>query len=410
MSNVPNLSVISDNEWTSEELDNVFNDMKPIVRNEVANTNTVTSIDTNTNNHSNSAPIVDSGMKSMLDDVFGDTNQTVVPTNQIEAKVKEIPKNITESHVDLALDLIKSLDLIRIPEELKDIELTEEGLKELVHQTNIAKEEEFIDYMKGQIAHDGYMQDMFEYTLAGGSFADLPLMQKMTNDMIDYEHIDLTDEYNQQMLVDEYMSEGLNPSNDRDLALLNMIPTKINQLTQDLLIRDEAIKAQQYFINKINNARNEEYKAAQQKNIEHQKQLQLQQKQQADWDKSFVVTLKNKKWSDEKKALIGDETKFVELTTGEKIPMWEYKQRLINSNPDLFQEFLDFTSKFDIKDMKFKESAATKSVKTNNENISTLIDRINKKNTNSNNTSSREPTIKKQEKQQNMGLSDSFYN
>ncbi len=400
MSNIPNLSNMADNEWATDLFDDMLNPgsgpKAPVITNN-ANIDSSNPSTLNISKDVKDTSMIDfleSSIKVTDKNNYPDYSPTFKDTDDNNTNISKTDKT-NDNSIDIAIDLIKSLDLIRIPDELKDTQFNEEGLKALVEETHKQKEVEFVDYMRSQIAHDPYMSDMFEYTLAGGKFADLPLMQEMTNRLIDYESVDLTDEYNQQWIVNEYLSEGLDYNKERDRAILDLIPNKIQQLTNDLVLRLEADKDKTYFIDKVNQYRQDEYNRALQARQENDiKEQEIKQKQ-AEWDKAFVTTLANKQWSDDKKKAIGEEVRYVKLTTGEQIPMWEYKQRVIFSNPELFQEFLDFTSKFDTKEMKFTSNAATESVKANNSNIQKIVDRLNNKQSTTNTSSNTEPATKK---------------
>ena len=227
------------------------------------------------------------------------------------------------------------------------------------------------------------MLEMLEYSRQGGKFADLPRMKEVLESEIDYTSLNLDDVTTQKNLVYQFLSDGLDPNNPKDARILNMIPGQIEELSKELKLKNEALNAQRYFLNIIEEERQLEYQRIEQAKQQDYIRQQQEQAEIDKWDREFRQALESSKWTNEKKQAVINESGYIALNDGRRMPLWQYKQEIIFNNPALFQQFLDFTSKFDVKTGQFsdvvKQSSEQSAVKT-------ILDRINKKGQNFNKT------------------------
>jgi hypothetical protein len=280
-----------------------------------------------------------------------------------------------EDVYDVAFSLLRELDLIRLPEEVSN--LTQKDLVNFAHQTRQAQMEEAIGYVKGQVMHDPFMSQMFDYAYQGGTFADIPRMSEMMQDEIDYSSLNMDSEVVQKQLLEKYYAEGLDYNDPRDKELIDLIPKRIEDLAEDLKLKDEALKAQEFFIGELQKEQQAEHQRMliaqqQQQEIMAQEQMQVEQ-----WQNEFMHHLQNSNWSQSKKESVYQETLGVQMQDGSIVPQWKFKHDVIMNDPYLFQYFLNFVSYFDPQSMEFVQRQSEQGL--DNKTVSQVLDRINSK-------------------------------
>ena len=299
--------------------------------------------------------------KSLANTAFKDSG-TITPQQNLNQPANNATQQASNDSQEsfendpylLAFNILQDFDLIRLPENIDLSKLDEQTLLMYKEETIQEQRNEALNYVRSQVGNDPLMTQLFDYAYYGKKFADLPKMQTTLKEIYDFNNYDITSEAKQKAIVKLYYSDGLNPSDDRDKKVLGLIPVQIEQLTKDLQLREEAIKAKQFFINRgRQKAAAEEQRVLaliqQQDAIERQRELDNKK-----WNDAFMKALQAKKWSEGKKASVLNETKFVTLESGEQMPLWQYKQNLMLEDPNLFQAFLDFTSQFNINNNNFK--------------------------------------------------------
>ena len=337
-----------------------------------------------------------------LDDNSNVTTNTQDFYNEqpINTNTNNIEENVTDvNNVDpfsIAFELVKQMDLIRLPDNLDSLD--EDTLRYYANVTKEIQREEAIESIIESVSHDPYISDLITYALDGGSYVDMPRMQNIIDSRMSYENLDLSKESLQRKIVQKYLSEGLDPKDDRDRRLLELIPSQIQLHAHNGTLRKEAEIARNHFLNQIAAAQQEEYDRTQQLIQEEQERKRQEELELKQWDEQFRKTLAERNWSEDKKQSIKNELKPVTLSNGQTIPSWQLKQEMIFESPELFQMYLDFVSKFDFNQGKF--------ITDNNDNIKTspvvqqLLENYNKKQTfssknNVNNQSPQKENIKR---------------
>jgi len=323
-----------------------------------------------------------------VEQMFPDDNSYTKPYEQIlDEEIEKKPKQdlytapkqqeVKETynpHKDI-FEIAKEIGVLHIPKGFDTSNMDAKKLQQLADITNRFRLESIHERYKQEIAHDPYMLEMLEYSRQGGKFADLPRMREILDSEIDYSSLNLDDEEVQKNLVYQFMSYDLRPEDEKDARLLAMIPSRIDELGRQLKLKNEAINAQRYFLNIIDKEREEEYVRLERDKQEEQKRLQQERYEADKWDKDFRKALQDSGWSADKKAAIETEAGFITLDNGTRMPLWQYKQQIIFNNPRLFQHFLDFTSKFDLR------NGFNKQIYQNPEqdSVNEILSRINKK-------------------------------
>jgi hypothetical protein len=297
---------------------------------------------------------------------------------QYESNVSGQSDDFEHDVYSAAFDVIKELDIIRIPEGFDLSQVSAEMLVQLKEETLAMQQQEAYDYMREEVSHDPYMLELLDYSYQGGMFANLPKMVELLQKEIDWRVVNVNDEKIQREVVKRYYADGLNPANPKDKKLIEFIPARIDALVKDKKLRDEAEAGRQHFLARVDAKKQEEYqRVIQEKQYQEQEAIKAQQQQEM-WDREFRNALAAANWSEDKKEAVKKEMAHVRLQNGSSIPVWQYKQEVIFNNPALFQMFLDFTSKFDVKSNSFNETVTED--KLSNSAVNKLVERLQKKN------------------------------
>lgn len=277
-----------------------------------------------------------------------------------------------------AFELLKELDLIRIPD---NAELTVETLKEFADNTRVQQFNEAIDFIKTSASHDPYMADLIEYALEGRGFADIPYFQETLGTEKFYSDLDLTVVNNQEQIVYDYLTQGLNPEDKRDKQLLALIPNQIEGFKKNNTLANEAEEARKTFVEQEKRLQQEEYDRVVNERAEQEQRLVVQKELEQVWDKEFRKVLDSNLYSKEQKEIIGKRSYEVVKYNGIEMLDWQMRQNVVMDNPALFQKMLLFLAGVDVEKKSHNDS------KMKDENIDNLpkstvnkiIDRLNKK-------------------------------
>jgi hypothetical protein len=329
---------------------------------------------------------------SNMDPNFKDSG-TITPQQSLNQGGQTVPQQPiednsqlnTEDPYILAFNILQDFDLIRLPEDLDYSNLDVETLEMYKMQTLQEQQEEALYNVRNQVSHDPYMLQLFDYAYYGKGFADVPRMQEVIKEEFDYANYDISSVRAQKAIVKLYYADGLNPADNRDRKILQNIPNQLNQLAEDLKLKDEAMMAKRFFMERAQRKAVQEQERVMGLIQQEEYQRQVEEHDIAQWNQAFVNVLSQRPWSDGKKAAVAAEMGHVTLQSGQQMPLWQYKQEVIFNNPDLFQLFLDFTSKFDLENMSFSDTHGDEAIPQNT--LDKIVDRLQRKNT----TSSRGP-------------------
>ena len=280
-----------------------------------------------------------------------------------------------EDVYDVAFTLLRELDLIRLPENVG--ELSQKDLVNFAQQTRHAQMNEAVNAVRGEVMHDPFMRQMFDYAYHGGRFADIPRMSELLHEEVDYSSLNLDSEEIQKQLLKRYYADGLDYNDPRDAELIELIPSKIEKLAEELKLKEEAVKAQQFFIQELQKEQQEEqqrvlFAKQQEEQILAQQQAEVQQ-----WQQQFMQHLQKNTWSQAKKEAVYNETLGVRLQDGSIVPQWQFKHDMIMNDPYLFQYFLNFVSYFDPQSMDFVQKQSEEAL--DNKTVNQVLNRINSK-------------------------------
>lgn len=416
---MPNLSDLANTEISLNDLDDIIEKESYNFNNSFENQNNNMTSQEN-NNTSIYRPVEDPFQKEMLGILDEDINKSQVnenlaPVDSQRSTQTEVasyyenygPQDNNNNNFDpyvAAFDLIQEMDLLRLPEGVEA--LTPEEINFYKEQTLIQQRDEALEFLRSQVSHDPYMLEIFDYTMMGGNFADLQTFKALTNVEIDYETLNVNDEDTQRELVRQYLSSDLNPNNKKDRELLSYIPEKIEKLYESGNLKHKALEARDHFINKIKEQKNLEFQAAIERRQQFEYEQWLQQQEQVQWDKEFRETLNQRKWSDAKKHNVIKENQTIQLEDGSRIPLWEYKRQIIFSDPYLFQQFLDFTSKLDLNQGDFVGLEYSDEPDVSTSTINKILERAVQKSQTAKNNSSTSNTRSQFEKKDTKTVAD----
>ena len=400
---MPNLSDLADTEISLNDLDNIIEkeSFNFLPENFASSGQDVSPMDMGGSMMPKEDPF-QREMLGILDDDINSSRGNNIPEPNIQTQVQNdyYEQNNTPTYdqvnpYDVAFDLIQEMDLLRLPDGIQS--LTPEEINFYKEQTLIQQREEALEYLRSQVAHDPYMLEIFDYTMVGGDFADITTFKALNNVEIDYETLNINDEETQKELVRQYLSSDLNPSNKKDRELLSYIPEKIEKLLDSGELRGKAAEARDHFVNRVREQKQFEFQKAIESKEAYDYQNWLEQQEQVQWDQEFRQTLNQRPWSDAKKHNVIRESQLIELEDGSRIPIWEYKRQIMFSDPYLFQQFLDFTSKLDLQQGDFVGLEYTDEPDLSQSTINKILERaVQKSQTARNQATSRKPNFEKQ--------------
>jgi hypothetical protein len=379
---IPELSNYAETDWSIDELDNLienesgYTSSQPTVttssQTSVESNNVVETVHPNSNIYDPLQEVLEEETKGI--DANLTPNTTITP--QQTQKLNHDFVRDDNAYVK-AFELMADLDLIRLPDNVPLNQLNLETLIQLKEETLDQQYAEVYDDFRNRVSHDPYMLTLLDYSYQGGKFVDLPRMMGLMQKEIDYRTVNLNNQDNQKAIVKNYLSLGLNPNNDKDRRILEMIPSRLENLIKNKTLRDEAEIARRHFVGVQEEKKRQEYARVLRAQEQEHLYLAKMQDEELNWENDFRTSLTKKNWSDERKESVKREYDLIRLNNGETVPAWQYKQEVIFSNPSLFQHFLDFTAKFNINTNSFNERS--EKVQANESAINKLIANIQNK-------------------------------
>jgi hypothetical protein len=327
--------------------------------------------------------------------------QQVLNQNQFQNEEPQQQENIDNSQNNgedqyiLAFNLLQDLDLLRLPQNFDVSSVDAESLSLYAQATRAEQEEDALQFVRERAYKDPLVGQLFDYGFYGAEFADLPQMYGTLRQQYDYNNYDLSTEEAQEVIVKMYLSDGLDASNARDKKMLAYVPKQISQYKDENKLKKEAQVAKKYFVDQAKAQADALQKQTIQLMQEEEQRLAMEARAQVEWNQGFQRALDESKWSDGKKSSIIQENQIVKLDNGEEMPVWQYKQNIIFNDPRLFQQFLDFTSRYDVATNTFNGIEYTDKDALPREVVSNLISRIQGKNQNSTATTQQGDTKRK---------------
>lgn len=207
-----------------------------------------------------------------------------------------------------------------------------EEATEKVHAYTLKKWEEKGKAQLFEKISDPYLQELVNYGMDAGSFADLEGFGKTLKEHQDVNSIDLTDTEQAKDLVKKHLSSLGNSSKI------------INRVIDDAIENDEleefGMDAKNYFSQKA------EVKIAESKQNDAQAAKEHKVAQQQ-YEQDFMNTLKSKQLKASDRSSIMGAFGNVELNNGNTIPEYQYKLEQIKQNPSDFIELLQILGKYE---------------------------------------------------------------
>lgn len=192
-------------------------------------------------------------------------------------------------------------------------------------QENAAKESLF-NQMK-----DPYMQELVNYGLESGSFADLKGFGASLREHYDANSVDINDVEQAKEIVSKHLIAKGNSKKYVDKI--------ISMAVEDDELADMAIESKQYFITEAEQkviAQKEVDRAANKQSIAYQRQFEAK----------FSKALQDKQLSNADRAAITSSLNEIELQNGQKTPEYQYKLNQIKSNPNDFIDLLQILNSY----------------------------------------------------------------
>jgi len=335
------------------------------------------------------APVRDSGTQTPQQG-SNQYNQQQAPGSQ-QQLVDNNPQAAEDPYI-LAFKTLEDFDFIRLPENVDYSKLDVNTLEMYKMETLDQQRNEALDYVRAQVAHDPLMSRLLDYGYYGSSFADLPKMQTTLKKVFDFSTYNTGSEKAQKAIVRLYYSDGLNQADSRDRKIISNIPTEIKKLSEDLKLKEEAELAKRFFVERANKEADVEEARVMQLMQEEQYLAEQDSIEQELWDNEFRNLLDSRDWSPAKKVAIVDEAVPIQLEDGSYVPLWQYKQEIILNNPELFQQFLDFTSKFDL-DLGNFVGGSEQPEQLSQNTLSKIVQRLESKSNNSKGTRNRNNVV-----------------
>ena len=251
------------------------------------------------------------------------TEETVEETEDIEISSDEAIDNYNKA---------VAMGIFEVPDEDGFQYDGSEEATEKVHAYTLKKWEEKGKAQLFEKISDPYLQELVNYGMDAGSFADLEGFGKTLKDHQEVNSVDLSNTEEASELVKKHLS-GLGNSS-----------RIINKVIADAIENDEleefGLEAKDYF-SKIAEAKIAESKQVDAKAAQEHKVAQEQ------YEQDFMDTLKERKLKSADRNSILNAFGDVELNNGNKIPEYQYKLEQIKQNPSDFIELLQILGKYE---------------------------------------------------------------
>jgi len=283
-------------------------------------------------------------------------NTTDVVENTVdqpeEKEVDPATEGYSNEAYQAALELAQENGLLIIPENLEG-DMTAETWENILSENRRMQYENVFNDIKSQ-AGDGYVADLLEFAYNGATWDDIKAMQDNIDNQINVNNLDVTNEDHQRYLIEEFLSDGLDPDNPAHKLRLSKIDQDVDAIFDRLESEDMATKAKEFFSARFEQEQALLVQQQEENRLYQQQQEQLRLRQEQEWAENFQNTLESRKWSREKKDAVVSQFDIVELDSGEQVEMWKYKWNNLWKNPQMVQVFMDFMSDIDPYTMEFK--------------------------------------------------------
>lgn len=257
---------------------------------------------------------------------------------------------IPEEAYAIAFDFIRENGILNIPE---DVELNAETLPDIIAYDQNKRNNQAFEYIKS-LAGDEHVVSLLELVINGGTFEDMQVGKEIISDEIYFQNADPKDEATQRSILKTYLSIGLDPKIPSHRDMLEEIPSRIDNLIGAYKSEAATVKAIEYFLNDIQNAK-VEFENSKRERIKQEEAIKAAKIQrEMEWRDNFLTTLKDRDWTNAKKNEVYSQFNTVELTDGSKLPLWDYKMKKIWEDPKLTQVLFRFLSDFDEHKKEFK--------------------------------------------------------
>lgn len=307
--------------------------------------------------------------KAELNQIIAEENGT--PDDEPSEEAEEDEEDFGDpTIVSTAVNMIRELGLLNLPD---DAEIkSEEELNFYIEQTRENMRNDVYASIRSNIEDDPYMVQLFDYAIQGKGFADMVKMQNIVIEGMNLDHVTLETVDEQKEIYKKFLLDQ-NPN-----LAAKQLTIIMEKAEADETLSNEATEALSYFKTKNEEKVKNEMEAVKLAEENARRQTIQIEKAQREWSNRFQSTLKTRTWTEDKKKAVQQELTYVKLDENTVLPMYEAKYRMIEQDPALFQEFLDFMSNFDPKERKFKsgtnaEAGATKSA------AKKLLDNLSKK-------------------------------
>lgn len=272
--------------------------------------------------------------------------------DKIEPNVKQGSSNAELSIYEAALNLLKENGLFSIPEDINQID--EDAWNKVLEYNKEVQRKNIINDMRA--TSDPRIMELFDYVNDGGTWFGYDDMRNAIQDQTNIENLDVYNEDHQRYLIASYLSDGLDPENPAHVRRLKSIDDEVEAYFERLESEDLAKEAKQYFVNQINDRKQEIVYQQELYRRQEQQQEQEAARHQQEWIKNFQNTLSKREWSQTKKDAVISQFDIVELEDGRSMEMWKYKFNAMWQKPEAVQIFMDFLSDFDHNTVEFKRN------------------------------------------------------
>jgi len=262
------------------------------------------------------------------------------------------------------LDIIKQEGLLYIPDDFSG-DLDESTLDYFKEQTKAIQERELVDTMRSRVANDPLKAELLEYFLIGDPQADISSFMNIQNQGVDYANLDVKNETIQRQLIKDYLREGLNPDIPSHKDRLDNVEAELGSIMENMKGEGKAVEARDYFVEKMEAYKDEEFKMAQYRAQQRQMQEDNRKLNARTWHDNFQNTVQSSEWSsDRKRAILAEQYDTVEM--GQKVvPVWYAKESMIKRDPQLYQVYLDWlNNNFDLNTGSFKDDTLSSENRT----------------------------------------------
>ena len=384
----PDLSGEAYNEWTDEQLTQILNEestkTSPLETQQIIRDGSdYTDVYGNVLNEGGANPLEKKETPNYLADEPTETPAPQEPTPQepvvqapivdpvIQEPIVEGPQGPEpegDNVYSAAFEMLKTMGMIQ--GEAKTFENEEQfyALRDQTYRSQYAQAMENV--IQGAHQNDPAMGQLVDYALRGGRFADVPKMQEIIQDEIDYLSAPIETPEEKHAYISDYLYyKGTPPE---------FIDSIIKDLQEGMQVDTKIGEAREFFAQKSQYEKQQEYQRAMALKQQEEQKVAYQRQQQAAWDQEFQRSLRERGWAQAKQQEIMQQYQQVPLQGGGQMPLHEYKMEMIRRDPHLFQEHLDWLAKFDAQTGSFSDNPNV-SRKQENTIAQKIIKNLNKK-------------------------------